>query len=128
MQSYVYVVIGILLLLWGILYFFQLGLWSAARVSGLRISLLRLFRMRIRKIDSSIIVSSAIEMSKAGLMPDLKKLEELFLEGGDVSNVSHALVMAKIHNIDLSYEFAARRSINGENVFETIKEQINNLS
>jgi uncharacterized protein YqfA (UPF0365 family) len=42
-------IIGIIVLLFIILYFIPIGLWFSALVSGVKISLLQLFLMRFRK-------------------------------------------------------------------------------
>lgn len=48
-------------------YFVPFLLWISAIVSGVNISLLQLFLMRIRKVPPQIIVRAMIEAHKAGL-------------------------------------------------------------
>ena len=56
-----------LIAIWLIFYFIPVGLWFSALVSGVHISLLQLVLMRWRKVPPSVIVSSMIEGTKAGL-------------------------------------------------------------
>ena len=48
-------------------YFVPFLLWLNAKVSGVSISLIQLFLMRIRKVPPSVIVNAMIEAHKAGL-------------------------------------------------------------
>jgi len=93
-----------LVALWLIFYFIPVGLWFSALVSGVRISLLQLILMRWRKVPPSVIVSSMIESTKAGLSLDPNELEAHFLAGGNVPNVVHALVSAQKANIQLDFQ------------------------
>ena len=95
-----------LVALWLIFYFIPVGLWFSALVSGVRISLLQLILMRWRKVPPSVIVSSMIESTKAGLSLDPNELEAHFLAGGNVPNVVHALVSAQKANIQLDFKMA----------------------
>ena len=70
--------------IWLIFYFIPVGLWFSALVSGVRISLLQLVLMRWRKVPPSVIVSSMIESTKAGLSLNPNELEAHYLAGGNV--------------------------------------------
>ena len=48
-------------------YYVPFFLWISAQVSGVRISLIQLFLMRIRQVPASVIVRAMIEAHKAGL-------------------------------------------------------------
>ena len=70
-------------------------LWLSAKVSGVRISLVQLFLMRIRNVPPYIIVPGMIEAHKAGLSNITRdELEAHYLAGGHVERVVHALVSA----------------------------------
>ncbi|MBR7096880.1 MAG: flotillin-like FloA family protein, partial [Alistipes sp.] len=71
-QLGVLLVFGFLALvaIWLFFYFIPVGLWFSALVSGVNISLLQLFLMRWRRVPPSVIVSSMIEGTKAGLKLD----------------------------------------------------------
>ncbi|MCH5179342.1 MAG: flotillin-like protein FloA [Prevotellaceae bacterium] len=101
-------------------------LWLSAHVSGVHISLIQLFLMRIRNVPPNIIVPSLIEAHKAGLDNVTRdKLEAHFLTGGHVQRVVHALVSASKANIELSFEKAAAIDLAGRDVFEAVKTSVN---
>ena len=62
----VFLLIGIIAILAVFFYFVPFLLWISARVSGVRISLIQLFLMRIRKVPPQVIVRAMIEAHKAG--------------------------------------------------------------
>ncbi|MBQ2415555.1 MAG: flotillin-like FloA family protein, partial [Alistipes sp.] len=77
MQSVIFILVPVLCLvaIWLIFYFIPVGLWFSALVSGVKINLLQLFLMRWRRVPPSVIVSSMIEGTKAGLSLDANELE-----------------------------------------------------
>lgn len=82
-------------------------LWLSAKVSGVRISLVQLFLMRIRNVPPYVIVPAMIEAHKAGLSTITRdELEAHYMAGGHVEKVVHALVSASKANIDLSFQMA----------------------
>ena len=91
-------------------------LWLSAKVSGVNISLIQLFLMRIRNVPPYIIVPGMIEAHKAGLKNITRdELEAHYLAGGHVEKVVHALVSASKANIDLA----------GRDVFEAVQMSVN---
>ena len=67
-------------------------LWLSAKVSGVNISLVQLFLMRIRKVPPYVIVPGLIEAHKAGLSNITRdELEAHYLAGGHVEKVVHIL-------------------------------------
>lgn len=114
-----------LVAVWLIFYFIPVGLWFSALVSGVHISLLQLILMRWRKVPPSIIVSSMIESTKAGLKLDPNELEAHYLAGGNVTNVVHALVSAQKANIMLDFKMATAIDLAGRDVFEAVQMSVN---
>ena len=93
-------------------------LWLSAKVSGVRISLVQLFLMRIRNVPPYIIVPGMIEAHKAGLSNITRdELEAHYLAGGHVERVVHALVSASKANIELSFQMATAIDLAGRDVF-----------
>ena len=86
------------------LYYVPFMLWINAAVSGVHISLIQLFLMRIRKVPPAKIVNCLIEAHKAGLT-DVKRdgLEAHYLAGGHIERVVHALVSASKAGITLPF-------------------------
>jgi len=122
---YVIVVFAIVIAAIILLYFFPVGLWFSALVSGVKISLIQLVLMRFRKVPPSVIVRSLIESTKAGLSLNRNELEAHFLAGGKVSQVTHALVSAQKANIDLSFKMATAIDLAGRDVFEAVQMSVN---
>ena len=107
-------------------YYVTFFLWISARVSGVRISLIQLFLMRIRKVPARVIVQAMIEAHKAGLSEvNRDDLEAHFLAGGNVEKVVHALVSAAKANIDLGFKMATAIDLAGRDVFQAVQMSVN---
>ncbi|MFO7827581.1 MAG: flotillin-like protein FloA [Bacteroidales bacterium] len=119
------VIIGIIVLLYLLLYLIPIGLWFQALVSGVRISLLQLIFMRWRKVTPSVIVGAMIEGTKAGLDLNRNDLEAHYLAGGRVPDVVHALVSAEKANIDLPFNMATAIDLAGRDVLEAVQMSVN---
>lgn len=107
-------------------YYVPFFLWISARVSGVKISLIQLFLMRIRKVPANIIVRAMIEAHKAGLSDVTRDdLEAHYLAGGNVEKVVHALVSAAKANIDLGFKMATAIDLAGRDVFQAVQMSVN---
>jgi uncharacterized protein YqfA (UPF0365 family) len=107
-------------------YYVPFLLWISAKVSGVSISLIQLFLMRIRKVPPGIITRALIEAYKAGLKTLTRdELEAHFLAGGHVERVVHALVSASKANIDLSFQMATAIDLAGRDVFLAVQMSVN---
>ena len=101
-------------------------LWLSAKVSGVQISLLQLFLMRIRNVPPHAIVQAMIEAHKAGLCEITRDgLEAHYLAGGHVAKVVHALVSASKANIELTFQMATAIDLAGRDVFEAVQMSVN---
>ena len=101
-------------------------LWLSAKVSGVNISLMQLFLMRIRNVPPGEIVQAMIEAHKAGLENITRDgLEAHYLAGGRVAKVVHALVSASKANIDLTFQMATAIDLAGRDVFEAVQMSVN---
>ena len=101
-------------------------LWLSAKVSGVRISLVQLFLMRIRNVPPYVIVPAMIEAHKAGLSNITRdELEAHYMAGGHVEKVVHALVSASKANIELSFQMATGIDLAGRDVFEAVQMSVN---
>ena len=122
----VFLLIGIIAILAVFFYFVPFLLWISARVSGVRISLIQLFLMRIRKVPPQVIVRAMIEAHKAGLKTITRdELEAHYLAGGHVERVVHALVSASKANIDLGFQMATAIDLAERDVFEAVQMSVN---
>ncbi len=101
-------------------------LWLSAKVSGVNISLIQLFLMRIRNVPPYTIVQAMIEAHKAGLENITRDaLEAHYLAGGHVEKVVHALVSAAKANIELTFQMATAIDLAGRDVFEAVQMSVN---
>jgi len=107
-------------------YYVPFLLWISAKVSGVSISLLQLFLMRIRKVPPGVITQAMIEAHKAGLKTLTRdELEAHYLAGGHVERVVHALVSASKANIDLTFQMATAIDLAGRDVFQAVQMSVN---
>ena len=119
-------VVGALILLAIFFHYVPFVLWLSAKVSGVQISLMQLFLMRIRNVPPSVIVQAMIEAHKAGLENITRdSLEAHYLAGGNVERVVHALVSASKANIELSFQMATAIDLAGRDVFEAVQMSVN---
>lgn len=117
---------AVIVLLCVFFYYVPFFLWISARVSGVHISLIQLFLMRIRKVPASIIVRALIEAHKAGLNDVTRDdLEAHYLAGGNVEKVVHALVSASKANIELGFKMATAIDLAGRDVFQAVQMSVN---
>jgi uncharacterized protein YqfA (UPF0365 family) len=101
-------------------------LWISAKVSGVSISLVQLFLMRIRKVPPHKIVQCMIEAHKADIKEITRDgLEAHYLAGGHIERVTHALVSASKANIDLTFQMATAIDLAGRDVFEAVQMSVN---
>ena len=89
-------------------------LWLSAKVSGVRISLIQLFLMRIRNVPPYVIVPAMIEAHKAGLSTITRDELE-----------AHYMVSASKANIELSFQMATGIDLAGRDVFEAVQMSVN---
>ena len=124
LQVILIVLLGIAVIVF--FYYVPFMLWINAQVSGVRISLIQLFLMRIRRVPPTKIVNCMIEAHKAGL-GDVKRdgLEAHYLAGGHIERVVHALVSASKAGIQLPFGMATAIDLAGRDVFEAVQMSVN---
>ncbi len=114
-------IVGLIIVLW----FFPVGLWFQAQISGVKISLIQLVLMRWRKVPPGTIVMAMITGTKAGLKLDPNALEAHYLAKGNVPKVVNALISADKANIALDFKMAAAIDLAGRDVFEAVQMSVN---
>jgi uncharacterized protein YqfA (UPF0365 family) len=107
-------------------YFIPVGLWIQARISNVRIRLIReLAMMRLRKVPPGVIVEALITATKAGIQISAQELETHYLAGGNVQNVIKALISADKANIKLDFKKATAIDLAGRDVFQAVQISVN---
>src|SRR5215212_7207773 len=102
-----------------------LGLYIRAYVSGARVSLFELIGMRLRKVNSTIVVNSRIQASRAGLQITQPEMESHMLAGGDVQRVIAAMIAANKANIDLGWKTATAIDLAGRDILDAVQTSVN---
>ena len=128
MVEFLFILLPVLILIVLVVFFYYVPffLWISARVSGVSISLIQLFLMRIRKVPAQTIVRAMIEAHKAGLSEvNRDDLEAHYLAGGNVEKVVHALVSAAKANIELTFKMATAIDLAGRDVFQALQMSVN---
>ena len=121
-----FIIVGGIIFLVLFFHYVPFFLWLSAKVSGVNISLVQLFLMRIRNVPPYIIVPGLIEAHKAGLSNITRdELEAHYLAGGHVEKGVHALVSASKANIDLTFQIATAVDLAGRDVFEAVQMSVN---
>ncbi len=124
----VFIVVGILLLLFLVLVIFLLkflNLWIQAYLSKAPVSLVTLVGMQLRKVNPGTIVRAKISAVQAGITIGVQDLEAHFLAGGNVINVVRALIAADRAKLGLDFRRAAAIDLAGRNVLEAVQTSVN---
>jgi uncharacterized protein YqfA (UPF0365 family) len=102
-----------------------LGLYIRALVSGARVSMLELIGMRLRRVNSNVIVNARIQAMRAGLQVSQAEMESHVLAGGDVQRVIAAMIAANKANIDLNWRVATAIDLAGRDILEAVQTSVN---
>lgn len=116
-----FAVVGAVFFLLLLFYYVPIGLFIAARFSGVKISIIQLFLMRLRKVPPAKIVNALINSTKSGLNISRNELETHYLAGGNVVRVVNALISADKANIALDFKTATAIDLAGRDVLEAVK-------
>lgn len=105
-------------------------LWFQAYMSSADISLWSLIGMSLRQVNSRLIVKAKIMAKQSGLSIDrrngisTKRLEAHYLAGGNVMNVTHAIIAAQRAGIDLDFDRAAAIDLAGRDVVDAVRTSV----
>src|SRR5271154_3415865 len=103
------------------LYYFPLGLWIRTIAAGVPLSIGALIRMRIIGVPAGVIVANLVRARKAGLSTTVDQLQSHILAGGNVENVTLAMIAAQRAQIPLEWQRAAAIDLAGRNVLEALQ-------
>jgi len=118
----VVIVVAVIFFLILFTYFVPIGLYITAYFSGVKLKIFSdLVGMRLRKVSPHVIVRNLIASTKAGLKLNASELEAHYLAGGNVTNVTNALISANKANLPLTFEKAAAIDLAGRDVLEAVK-------
>ena len=101
-----------------------LQLWLQAWLSGAPVSLIDLVMMRLRKVNSAVIVINRISARKAGLDISTQAMEAHFLAGGRVTNVVRAMIAADKAGIDMAWDRAVAIDLAGRDIVDAVNTSV----
>jgi uncharacterized protein YqfA (UPF0365 family) len=119
-----FVLAAILVVLVALLYYFPLGLWIRTLAAGVPLSIGALIRMRVIGVPAGLIVSNLVRARKAGLSLTVDQLQSHVLSGGNVENVTLAMIAAQRAQIPLEWQRAAAIDLAGRNVLEALQTSV----
>jgi uncharacterized protein YqfA (UPF0365 family) len=116
-----FVLAAILVVLVLVLYYFPLGLWIRTLAAGVPLSIGALIRMRVIGVPAGLIVANLVRSRKSGLNLTVDQLQSHVLSGGNVENVTLAMIAAQRAQIPLEWQRAAAIDLAGRNVLEALQ-------
>ena len=105
-------------------------LWFQAYMSVADVSLISLIRMHFTKVNPNVIVQAKVMSAQAGLDISRQngisthKLEAHYLAGGNVMNVTHAIIAAHRAEIPLDFDQACAIDLAGRDVLDAVQTSV----
>ena len=115
------IVAAIFIVLIFLLYYFPLGLWIRTLAAGVPLSIGALIRMRVIGVPAGAIVANLVRARKAGLSLTVDQLQSHVLSGGNIENVTLAMIAAQRAQVPLEWQRAAAIDLAGRNVLEALQ-------
>ncbi|HYL26851.1 MAG TPA: flotillin-like protein FloA [Candidatus Nitrosotalea sp.] len=107
------------------LYYFPIGMWIRTIAAGVPLGIIALVRMRLIGIPPGVIVTNYVRARKAGLDLTVDQMQSHYLAGGNVENVTLAMIAAQRAQIPLPWQRAAAIDLAGRNVVEALQMFVN---
>ena len=102
------------------------GLWLQAYMSNAGVTFADLVGMKLRKVDSRMIVITKIQLVKAGIQGvTANDLESHYLAGGRVVNVARAMIAANRAAIDLDWKKGCAIDLAGRDILDAVNTSVN---
>jgi uncharacterized protein YqfA (UPF0365 family) len=114
-----------IILVFTFLYYFPIGLWIRTIAAGVPLGIITLVRMRLIGIPPGAIVTNFVRARKAGLDLTTDQMQSHYLAGGNVDNVTLAMIAAQRAQIPLEWQRAAAIDLAGRNVVEAVQMSVN---
>jgi len=94
-----------------IFYYVPFGLYFKAKVSGVKVSLFEIFKLRFRKIPPYLIIDWCKKLSDNNIEFEFKKLVKYYTDGVELDNVVNGLIEANKNHLNLSFEKACEADL-----------------
>lgn len=122
------VIIAILVIVVGFTIFGQyLSLYIQARLSNAQVGVFDIIGLELRRGDVRTIVYTKIRCTKAGIDVSVGAIENHHHSGGDVAEVTTAILMAQRAKERLSWEAACAMDLAGKDVIAVVEERLRKL-
>jgi uncharacterized protein YqfA (UPF0365 family) len=117
--------VGIILgLIFLFIFFSFVQLWIQCLLTGAKIGILDMIRMKLCKVDYVMIVRQKIALVQAGVKVSTQEMEAHFLSKGNVQRVVNAVIAAHKAAMDLPWRVAAAIDLAGRDVYEAVKRSV----
>jgi uncharacterized protein YqfA (UPF0365 family) len=117
--------IGILVgLIFLFVFFSFVQLWIQCLLTGARVGIRDMIRMKLCKVDYSMIVRQKIALVQAGVKVSTQEMEAHYLSRGNVQKVAGAVIAAHKAKYDLPWNVAAAIDLAGRDVYEAVKRSV----
>ena len=93
--GFVVVIFALIIGFFLFMYYFPFGLWIRTIAAGVPLSMMSLIRMRLIGIQPGVIVTNLVRARKAGLPLTVDQMQSHYLAGGNVENVTLAMIAAR---------------------------------
>jgi uncharacterized protein YqfA (UPF0365 family) len=126
-NNVIYLVIGVLVILALIflfIFFSFLQLWIQSWLTGAKIGIFDMIRMKLCKVDYGMIVRQKIALVQAGVKMSTQEMEAHYLSKGNVQKVANAVIAAHKAGMDLPWRVAAAIDLAGRDVYEAVKRSV----
>jgi uncharacterized protein YqfA (UPF0365 family) len=101
-------------------------LWLQAFFSRASVRITDLIGMRLRKVDSRLVVLCKIQLVKAGIHDITNNdIESHYLAGGRIANVTRAIIASHRANIDLDWRKACAIDLAGRDILDAVNTSVN---
>jgi uncharacterized protein YqfA (UPF0365 family) len=124
---WVYVVAGVGIivgLVFLFIFFSFVQLWIQCLLTGARVGILDMVRMKLCKVDYAMIVRQKIALVQAGVKVSTQEMEAHYLSKGNVQRVANAVIAAHKAAMDLPWRVAAAIDLAGRDVYEAVKRSV----
>jgi uncharacterized protein YqfA (UPF0365 family) len=121
-------IVGGILLIVGLVFLFVffsfVQLWIQCVLTGAKIGIMDMIRMKLCKVDYSLIVQQKIALVQAGVKVSTQEMEAHYLSKGNVKKVASAVIAAHKAGMDLPWRVAAAIDLAGRDVYEAVKRSV----
>jgi uncharacterized protein YqfA (UPF0365 family) len=114
--------LGCLIVLFVFFSFVQL--WIQCVLTGAKIGIMDMIRMKLCKVDYAMIVRQKIALVQAGVKVSTQEMEAHYLSRGNVQRVAGAVIAAHKAGMDLPWRVAAAIDLAGRDIYEAVKRSV----